>query len=242
MAAARTDHRITGAALTGSASIGREDPWSDIDLAFGVDEASEIEPLVADWTARMYERHGAVHQVDVRRDSWLYRVFLLRNSLQVDLAFAPTADFGARAPTFRLLFGAAAETPHIQPQRAEDLIAYAWLYSLHVRSAIARGKLWQAEYMVSAARDFVLAAACRRHGVPSAEGRGMDQLPDAVSRPLRGALVARLDADEIVRAFGVVVDCLLDEARHCDAALAARIEPALRDLVESTRAAAVSAG
>lgn len=241
MAAARTDRRITGAAVTGSASIGREDRWSDIDLAFGVGETSQIEPAVADWTKRMYEHHGAVHQVDVRRDTWLYRVFLLRNSLQVDLAFAPEADFGARAPTFRLLFGTAAETPHIQPQLAEDLIAYAWLYSLHVRSAIARGKVWQAEYMVSAARDFVLAAACRRHGVPSAEGRGMDQLPDAVSRPLRGALVTRLDADEIVRAFGVVIDCLLDEARHCDVALAARIEPALRDLVESTRAASASA-
>jgi hypothetical protein len=237
VAAARTDRRITGAAITGSASIGREDRWSDIDLAFGVGEASEIEPAVADWTARMYEHHGAVHQVDVRRDPWLYRVFLLRNSLQVDLAFAPQADFGARAPTFRLLFGAAAQIPHIQPQPAEELIAYAWLYSLHVRSAIARGKVWQAEYMVSAARDHVLAAACRRHGLPSTEGRGVDQLPDAVSRPLRGALLTRLDADEIIRAFGVLVDCLLDEAGQIDASLAARIAPALRDLLESTRAA-----
>jgi predicted nucleotidyltransferase len=240
VAVARADRRITGVALTGSAAAGREDPWSDIDLAFGIGEPSQVEPAVADWTARMYAEHGAVHQVDVRRESWLYRVFLLRNSLQVDLAFAPKAAFGARAPTFRLLFGTAAEIAHVQPPPMEELIGYAWLYALHVRSAIARGKLWQAEYMVSAARDYVLAAACRLHGVPTSEGRGIDQLPDEVSRPLRGALVTRLEAEEIVRAFGVAVDRLLDLARQTDTALAARIEPPLRDLVQSTRVAASS--
>jgi hypothetical protein len=240
IAAARQDERITGAALTGSASLGREDRWSDIDLAFGVGEPSRVEPVVADWTARMYAQHGAVHQVDVRREAWLYRVFLLSNSLQVDLAFAPRAEFRARAPSFRLLFGTAAEPSHMQAAPAEELIGYAWLYALHVRSATARGKLWQAEYMVSAMRDHVLAAACRRLGLPAAEGRGMDQLPDAITRPFRAALVTRLDAREIVRSFAVGVDCLLDEVRQSDAPLAKRLEPALRDLLESTRAAVSS--
>jgi hypothetical protein len=237
IAAARADERISGVALTGSASLGREDRWSDIDLAFGVREASEMESVVADWTARMYAQHGALHQVDVRREAWLYRVFLLSNSLQVDLAFAPQGQFGARAPSFRLLSGTAAEPSHMAPPPAEELIAYAWLYALHVRSATARGKLWQAEYMVSNVRDYVLAAACRRHGLSAAEGRGMDQLPDAVTDPLRGAIVTRLDPHEIVRAFGVAVDCLLNEARLSDAPLAARLVPVLRDLLESTRAA-----
>ena len=237
IAAARADERMTGVALTGSASLGREDRWSDIDLAFGVREASEMESVIADWTARMYARHAALHQVDVRRDAWLYRVFLLSNSLQVDLAFAPQGQFGARAPSFRLLAGTAAEPSHVAPPPAEELIAYAWLYGLHVRSAIARGKLWQAEYMVSNVRDYILAAACRRHGLSTAEGRGMDQLPAAITDPLRGAIVTRLDPQEIVRAFGVAVDCLLDEARHTDAPLAGRLQPVLRDLLESTRAA-----
>ena len=237
IAAARADERMTGVALTGSASLGREDRWSDIDLAFGVREASEMESVIADWTARMYAQHIALHHVDVRRDAWLYRVFLLSNSLQVDLAFAPQGQFGARAPSFRLLAGTAAETSHVAPPPAEELIAYAWLYGLHVRSAIARGKLWQAEYMVSNVRDYILAAACRRHGLSTAEGRGMDQLPAAVTDPLRGAIVTRLDPQEIVRAFGVAVDCLLDEARHTDAPLAGRLQPVLRDLLESTRAA-----
>lgn len=236
IAAARADPRVTGVALTGSASIGREDRWSDVDLAFGIGQASQIDAAVAEYTARMFEQHGAVAQLDVRRDTWLYRVFLLNNGLQVDLAFAPQADFGARAATFRLLSGRAAEPPHVEPPAADQLIAYAWLYALHVRSAVARGKLWQAEYMVSTVRDYVLAAACRRHDVPAVEGRGMDQLPDAVTRPLRAALVARLDAHEIVRAFWVALDCLIHEADQVDAALAARLKPVLRDLLETTRA------
>ena len=36
---ARDDRRITGVAITGSASVGREDAWSDIDLGFGVASA-----------------------------------------------------------------------------------------------------------------------------------------------------------------------------------------------------------
>jgi hypothetical protein len=43
------------------------------------------------------------------------------------------------------------------------------------------GDVWQAEFMVSAMRDQVLALACLRHGLPAREGRGMDLLPAAVN-------------------------------------------------------------
>src|SRR2546423_162388 len=136
---ARADPRIGGGALTGSASVGHEDRWSDIDLAFGVVESSLIGPVIGDWTARMYERHGAVHHVDVRAGTWLYRVFLLANSLQVDVALAP--------------------------------------------------------------------------------------------------LVTRREPDEIARAFAVLIGRLTAEIRETDGSLAAPLEPALRDLLSSTRAA-----
>ena len=57
------DRRITGAAITGSAAIGREDRWSDIDLAFGVTNVADLTGVVSDWTAVMYERYRAVHHV-----------------------------------------------------------------------------------------------------------------------------------------------------------------------------------
>jgi len=63
--AARNDPRITGGAITGSASQDREDAWSDIDLAFGLRAGAPLLDVVEDWTARMRERYGALHTVDV---------------------------------------------------------------------------------------------------------------------------------------------------------------------------------
>jgi hypothetical protein len=234
IAGARADARITGAALTGSASIDREDRWSDIDLAFGIRDPADMAGALAEWTARMYDRHHAVHHTDVRFESWIYRVFLMSHSLQVDLAFAPKDEFAARGPTFRLLFGSAVERPRAQPGGAEDLIGLAWLYALHVRTALARGKPWQAEYMVSAARDHVLAAACRRLGLPTADARGTDQLPAAVLEPLREALVPQLERDAIRGAFRAVIQGLIVEARQADEHLARRLEPVLLDVLAST--------
>ena len=228
--AARADGRLSGGAITGSAAAGREDAWSDIDLAFGVTEATRIPAVLADWTSRMVDRHQALHHVDVVSGAWVYRVFLLANTLQVDLAFAPAAEFGARAPTFQLVFGNAADLKHAPPPSAESLIGFAWLYALHVRSALARGRLWQAEYMVSAVRDHVLALACTRHGVPAREGRGMDQLPKEVTGPLALALVRSVDADEIARAFRVATEALIREAGLVDRDLAARLAATLQEL------------
>jgi len=233
--AARQDPRLTGGALTGSATTGTEDAWSDIDLAFGVGDPSQMAGVLDDWTKRLYETHGALHHFDVHAGRWIYRVFLLANTLQVDLAFAPADDFGARASTFRLVFGQAADLPHVPPPQPGMLIGYAWLYALHVRSAIARGKLWQAEYMLSAMRDQVLSLACVRHGLPAREGRGLDRLPAEVTRGLERGLVGRLDAAEMTRAFQAVTDGLLDEAMHVDDGLARRIEAALRELSGRSR-------
>jgi hypothetical protein len=230
IAAARADERITGAALTGSASIGNEDRWSDIDLAFGFAAGTDIGAAIAEWTAVMYSDHGAVGQVDVIRGAVTYRVFLLASTLQVDLAFAPAADFGAVAPTFRLLFGTAVQrTPHPPPAAAE-LIGLAWLYGLHARSSIARGRGWQAEYMISGVRDYVLALACLRHGVPAVEGRGLHLLPTDVTGPLAASLVRSLDGDELTRAFGVATEALIAEIGHADAELAGRLAAPLREL------------
>ncbi len=194
--AAQADPRITGAAITGSGSMGNEDRWSDIDLAFGVREA-DMNDVLADFSQNMYRDHEAVHHVDVRSGRWIYRVFLLRNTLQVDLAFAPADDFGARAATFRLVFGMAVEKPPIEATSAADVIGLAWLYALHARSSIARGKFWQSEYMISAMRDQVLALACIQRGLPAREGRGMDRLPAEVTVPLQEALVRSLEPDEL---------------------------------------------
>jgi hypothetical protein len=240
--AARADASVTGAALTGSAALGAEDRWSDIDLALAVAGGADRAQVVADWTARMYRECGAVHHVDVYRGDTLFRVFLLADTLQVDIAFWPAAEFGAVGPTFRLLFGTTGRPPMPPTPSAAGLAGMAWLYALHVRSSIGRGRWWQAEYMLSGMRDHVLALACLRHGLPTADGRGFDRLPPEVRAACAGGLVRSLDAAELRRAFGVVIDALLAEVGRSDPDLAGRLSAPLKELTAEGSASAAAGG
>ncbi len=230
---ARDDRRITGAALTGSGAHSREDRWSDVDLAFGVAAAADITSVLADWTAHMYDRHDALHHLDVIAGVWTYRVFLLADTLQVDLAFVVETEFRALAPTFRLVFGKANEPRDPSAPQVAVIVGMAWLYALHARSCIGRRKLWQAEYMISAVRDNALALACVRHSLPAAQGRGMDLLPGGVATQFEDSLVRQLDVAELSRAFNAVIRELLQEIRTSDAKLAGRLEAALTQLTET---------
>jgi hypothetical protein len=228
--AARADKRLSGTALTGSASLGAEDRWSDIDLALGIALEAEITAVIADWTTTMYRDHQAVHHTDVISGATTYRVFLLASTLQVDIAFAPATEFGPTAPTFRLLFGTAADKPLPPLPTTAALIGMGWLYALHARSSIARDRVWQAEYMISGVRDHVLALSCLRHGASPYQGRGMDQLPPEATAAIAGALVRSLDARELRRAFGVVIQVLLAEITYADPELASRLADTLQEL------------
>jgi hypothetical protein len=227
------DHRISGAAITGSAAGEREDRWSDIDLAFGVVDAAELPNVLFDWTAHMYDQHLALHHLDVQSGAWIYRVFLLPSTLQVDLAFVPATEFRALAPTFRLISGKANEARHIPPPPPADISGLGWLHALHARNCIARRNLWQAEYMISGVRDHALALACIRHGLPAAHGRGIDQLPSGVTAQFEGSLVRQLDTVELSRAFRVAVYGLLSEIRIADEELAERLQETLIRLSEN---------
>ena len=227
LARAAKDQRISGAAITGSAAASREDRWSDIDLAFGVKDAAELSTVLSDWTAQMYNRHQALDHLDVTVGAWIYRVFLLPGTLQVDLAFVPAAEFRALAPTFRLVSGEAREPQHVELPPSATVIGFGWLYALHARSCIARGNVWQAEYMISGIRDNALALACIRHGLPAVHGRGVDLLPKEVTARFEGALVRDLGTAELARAFRVAVDGLLSEIRCADEILARRLQAAL---------------
>jgi hypothetical protein len=230
VAAARADTRISGAALTGSAAIGREDRWSDIDLALCLAPRADLGQVLVDWTDRMYSEHAAVHHMDVMAGDTVFRVFLLASTLQVDLAFWRATEFGATAPTFRLLFGTANDRPATPGAVAPELIGLGWLYALHARSSIERRRVWQAEYMISGVRDHVFALACLRHGVPAAQGRGMDRLPAEITATLAGALVRSLDIFELRRAFRAVSEVLLVEIELVDTGLANRLAGPLREL------------
>jgi len=228
------DGRISGAAITGSAAVEREDRWSDIDLAFGVFDAAELPNVISDWTTHMYDQHQAVHHLDIKSGAWIYRVFLLPSTLQVDLAFVQAAEFRALAPSFRLVFGTANESRHIPEPLPGDLIGMGWLYALHARSCIVRRNLWQAEYMISGVRDSALALACVHYGLPAAHGKGIDRLPGGVTACFEASLVRQLNVAELSRAFRVVVSGLLSEIQRVDQSLAGRLEETIRRISDTS--------
>ncbi len=220
--------------MTGSGSEGRTDRWSDIDLAFGVPDAEALARIMADWTDRMYRHHGAVHHFDMPVGATVYRVFLLPGTLQVDLAFAPAAEFGPRARTFRLLSGTArTEMVGGTGPSAESLVGMGWLYALHARTCIRRGQVWRAEYMVGRMRDVVLQLACLRCGLDIHHARDADRLPENVRTPLAASLVRELTSGELSRAFAIVSEALQREATVADPVLGARLADTLSELVRT---------
>jgi hypothetical protein len=224
---ARADDRVTGAALTGSAALGNEDRWSDVDLFLGVAESAELDEVIADWTTSLYEEVEAIHHWDVRAGAALYRVFLLQSGLQVDIAFTPELDFGARSPSFELAFGEPVDVPPPEPPAFADVVGLGWLGLLHARKAIERARPWEAAYWIGSVRDQTITLACLRLGESPYYSRGADALPIGITAPLEETLVCAPRPGELRRALRAARQCLLEEIGQTDAALADRLEQAL---------------
>jgi hypothetical protein len=109
-----------------------------------------------------------------------------------------------------------------------------WLYALHARSSIMRGRGWQAEYMISGLRDQVLMLACLRLDLPAGDGRGYHRLPPALLRPLEASLVRSIDPAELDRALGAAIQAFLGEVAAVDEELASRLSAPLRELSLAT--------
>jgi hypothetical protein len=231
VAEAKADSRVAAAAHLGSAALGLQDRWSDIDLALCLAPDADLNQVVADWTTRLYCDYAAVANYDVQHGHILYRVFLLDDTLQVDLSFWPAAELCAMGPKFNLIFGVAGESRTAPVPDSKDLIGMAWLYALHVRSSLARSRLLQAEHMLSGMRDHVLALMCKRYGVASVQGRGLDDLPEQQRARAEECLARSLELVELKRAFQLTLNALLEEVRCADPGLATKLERPLNSFM-----------
>ena len=203
--------------------------WSDLDLTFGVADDAAVEDVLAEWSARIEAELDAIHLFDVQAGTAIYRVFL-PGCLQLDLSFAPAADFGTHGPNFPLLFGSAIEHPPPPPESSEELLGLAVHHLVRARFCIERGRLWQAEVWISLARDHGLERACLARGLEHSHGRGFDRLPSDLLAQFEGALVRSPDRDQLLRALGIAVAALLREVDDVGET-AERLEPRLRELV-----------
>jgi hypothetical protein len=231
---AEDDPAVVGAAVTGSLATGESDRWSDVDLAFAI--RGRLGTALDRWTMRLYQGLGALHHWDLGSGSSVYRVFLLPDWLEVDIAFTPEADFGARGPSWRLVFGDSASPAPAETPRGDELAGLAWHHALRARVCIERGRWWQAEHWISGIRDEVLALAALRLGHPTGYAKGAHLLPAEVTAPLEDALVRSIDEAELRRALKAAVTALDAELARFDPDLAARLRPMLSDLAAGPRA------
>jgi hypothetical protein len=226
LAVARDDERITGGAVTGSRSLGRDDRWSDVYTAFGVREPVDPQTVLRDWTARVTREFEIVHRFDLHRDATIYRVFLLRSGLEVDVSLTPAASFGPHGPAFQLVFGESTEQPAHTSDR-DPLIGWGWIFLLYARTAIERGRPWQAEYGIAGARNNGLALACLRRDLVTTDARGIDDLGIEDTRAWESSLVPSIGSDDLRRAVSAAREAFLQEVGRVDASLADRLRPIL---------------
>jgi hypothetical protein len=231
---AGTDARVVSGAVVGSLANSDGDQWSDLDLTFGVADGVPIAEVLEQFTGEIVDQFDATRLFDLPAGPAIYRVFLLPGCLQFDLSFAPASEFGALGPEFKLLFGRAVERPHVAPPQAAQLFGYAVHHAVRARFCIERGRLWQAEYWVSAVRDYALSLACRRRGLPAHYGRGFDGLPQGVLDAAMDALTACLNRNDLLRALNRAIQLLIAEADEVRE-LASRVQPQLEELAAFSR-------
>lgn len=233
--AARRDPQINAAAVLGSAGRGTEDRWSDIDLALRVTPGVELSGLADRWTERLQREQVVIDHLDVHASGGLYRVFLLASTLQVDLSFWPHGQLVTGGAPIQLLFGEADDTtdPGAGGEHTIDHLRMSWLYALHVRSAIARGRSWQAVWMLEGIRNRLISMYCLRYGLTPQEGRGVDALPMSVRADLTKTLLTDTDSTSLRHTFRILITMLLAEAECQSLPVADGLDQALDELVTS---------
>lgn len=211
VAKGRADPRIVSAALVGS-SAEEGDRWSDLDLTYGLSKEANVTDVLSDWTDQIQKDFNAVPLFDLEHSSTIYRVFLFPGNLQVDLSFSPGSEFGPSGPRFKLLFGSAVTKHGTLQLSAQHLFGLAVHHVLRGTICLERGRLWQAEYWLSEARNEILTLACLNHGLDTAHGRGFDGLPPEILDPFKDTLASSLDRGELLRTLRRMIDCLVDNS------------------------------
>lgn len=216
------DERVVAGAAVGSLAVeGGGDRYSDVDLTFAVADEVPVLEVLDDWTQTLSDEFDAVQLVDLERGPTIYRVFLLRDLLQLDLSMTPAARFRPAGPRFRLLFGETAPGEG-EPRAAGDLFintpAVVWdifgwgvIYALHSRMCIERGRVWQAEHYVAAVRDHGLSLACLREGLPPGQARSYDDLSSETLARFEGSHVGAVEPGALRAALVASVRALMHE-------------------------------
>jgi hypothetical protein len=223
---ARDDARVVAGAIVGSLALGGGDRFSDLDLTFGIADRQPVAEVLDEWTQRLAGELDALPLVDLERGPTIYRVFLLPDSLQLDLSMTPAAQFRPAGPRFRLLFGettpadahavSSADARQLfiaTPATVNDLIGWGIVYALHSRACIERRRFWQAEHYIGAVRDHALSLACLREDKTVVQARAYDDLSPATLARFTPTHVGTLESGALRSALAAAVEALIGVGR-----------------------------
>lgn len=205
---AKEDKRIVSAAIIGSYAKGTVDRWSDIDLTFGVAEDYVIEEVVRNWTEYINGNLKGIDLLDTYRGSTIYRIFILPGNLQVDLSFSPEKEFGPLNKDFVLLYGKQYDKPQPPNQSVDNLFGWIIHHLIRTIYCLERNRLWQAEYWLSEARNYMLKIACIERGLNPDHGRGFDDLPEEILTYAHDSYIQEVRREEMLLSIKRIVAAL----------------------------------
>jgi predicted nucleotidyltransferase len=229
------DSRVEGVVVGSLAS--QADRWSDIDLEVVVTDDEDLAAVTADWVGHLYELLPVVHHFETAFGETLVRGFLLKNLLELDLAFEWAGRFSIWGPA-RVVFarsGRVAEAANALAQGDAESAdrsgeaGFAWHDVLHACTAVRRGRPWQGvwylERIRNRTRNRTLKLAHERRGFYADFFDYVDDLPVEELRPLEDTLVFSLDDPaSLLGAIEVATRAFLAELGHGEPALADRLE------------------
>ena len=219
----QSDHRVSGGALVGSFATQTHDHWSDIDISFGIKANYKPLKVLNEWTTSLQQTYELIHYFDVKSGSAIYRVLLFANGIEVDLSVVPENDYGPRASSFKLFFGATNEQRDLPKPDLYQLFGWSWHHVLHANAAIHRDKLWQAEYWINSLRSHLVTLHCLQANLPAAHGRGADLLPKEVLDQMNKTLVRKLDKHHLRIALQHSAILLIAIIQYTDSNLAQKL-------------------
>lgn len=114
-------------------------------------------------------------------------------------------------------------------------VRMGWLSALHVRSALGRGRWWQAVWMLESLRNVVVGLYCRRFALPASEGRGVDRLPADLRDGLTRSHPSSVGPDQLWTSFDLLVGLLLEEAERHGVPVSADLARVVEDLARQGR-------
>ena len=207
------DPRVVAAAVVGSLAIrGPAIVGPICDLTFGVSDEASIPEVLNTWSERLAQTFDAAALFDLPSGGAIYRVFLLRGCLQVDLCSPRPRSSERSVPTFGCCLEARCRSPTAGRRRRPTSSATPCTTRFERESASSAAGWWQAEYWISSLRDNAMSLARRRRGLAVYYGRGFDNLPAEIRSHAEGALVRALEPETLEKALQCGVELLLTES------------------------------